>query len=85
MDFMSDALVSGRRFRILNVIDDFNREVLAIEVDTSLPATRVTRVLDAIAIQRGYPQRIRVDNGPKFVSATLADWAQQHTVTFQFT
>lgn len=85
MDFMSDALVNGRRFRTLNVIDDFNREALAIEVDTSLPAVRVTRVLDSIAVERGYPTRIRVDNGPEFVSTALADWAQQHAVTLQFT
>ncbi len=84
MDFMSDALTSGRRFRTLNVIDDFNREALAIEVDASLPALRVTRVLDAIAAERGYPQRIRVDNGPEFVSSTLAAWAQQHSVVLQF-
>lgn len=84
MDFMSDALLNGRRFRTLNVIDDFNREALAIEVDTSLPALRVTRVLDTIAAQRGYPQRIRVDNGPEFISTTLATWAQQHSVVLQF-
>jgi len=84
MDFMSDALLNGRRFRTLNVIDDFNREALAIEVDTSLPALRVTRILDTIAQERGYPERIRVDNGPEFVSATLASWAQQHGVVLQF-
>jgi putative transposase len=84
MDFMSDALVNGRRFRTLNVIDDFNREALAIEVDASLPALRVTRVLDTVAASRGYPKRIRVDNGPEFVSATLATWAQQHSVVLQF-
>lgn len=85
MDFMSDALVGGRRFRTLNVIDDFNREALAIEVDTSLPAIRVTHILDGIAVTRGYPVRIRVDNGPEFISATLTAWAQQHTVVLQFT
>jgi putative transposase len=84
MDFMSDALESGRRFRTLNIIDDFNREALAIEVDTSLPALRVTRTLDQIALWRGYPQRIRVDNGPEFISATLRDWADQHQVQLDF-
>src|SRR5687768_10389299 len=78
VDFMSDALLSGRRFRTLNIIDDFNREGLGIEVDTSLPAVRVTKVLDRIAEQRGYPQRIRVDNGPEFTSAAFHDWAQEH-------
>jgi putative transposase len=52
-DFMSDALNCGRRFRTFNVVDDFNSEALAIEIDLSLPAQRVTRVLDNIAISRG--------------------------------
>lgn len=84
VDFMSDALFNGRRFRTLNVIDDFNREVLAIEVDTSLPTVRVTRVLDQVALERGYPQRIRVDNGPEFTSAAFHDWAATHRVQLDF-
>lgn len=60
---MSDALVDGRKFRVLNVIDDFNRESLAIEIDTSLPARRVIRVLERIIARRGKPARIRTDNG----------------------
>src|SRR5258708_39932790 len=59
MDFMSDALVDGRKFRVLNVIDDFNRESLAIEGDTSLPARRVIRVLERIIARRGRPASIR--------------------------
>lgn len=81
---MSDALLTGRRFRTLNIIDDFNREALAIEVDLSLPALRVARVLDQIAKFRGLPQRIRVDNGPEFISSTLYAWAQKNGVTLQF-
>jgi putative transposase len=69
VDFMSDSLQSGRTFRILNVIDDFNREALAIEIDTSLPSGRVIRVLDTIATWRGYPQRLRSDNGPELISS----------------
>lgn len=84
VDFMSDALFNGRRFRTLNVIDDFNREVLAIEVDTSLPTVRVTRGLDQVALERGYPQRIRVDNGPEFTSAAFHDWAATHRVQLDF-
>lgn len=61
---MSDSLQCGRRFRTFNVVDDFNREVLAIEVDLSLPALRVTRVLERISAWRGYPEKIRMDNGP---------------------
>ena len=75
VDFMSDALTSGRTFRTFNVIDDFNRELLWIEVDTSLPSARVMRILDMIASWRGYPQQIRSDNGPEFISHKPAAWA----------
>ena len=68
MDFMSDSLLDGRKFRTFNVADDFNREVLAIEIDFSLPALRVIRVLDRIVSERGYPRKIRSDNGPEFIS-----------------
>ena len=84
MDFMSDALLNGRRIRTLNIMDDFNREALAIEVDTSLPAKRVIRVLDQLADWRGFPQRIRVDNGPEFISSALALWAQDNQVKLDF-
>lgn len=84
MDFMSDCLYDGRRFRTLNVLDDFNREILAIEADRSLPAQRVTRVLDQIVAWRGYPNSIRVDNGPEFISATLLEWAEKHQVELKF-
>lgn len=84
VDFMSDALLNGRRFRTLNVLDDFNREVLAIEVDTSLPALRVIRVLDQIASLRGYPQRIRTDNGPEFTASLFHQWAHQHHIQLDF-
>lgn len=84
VDFMSDALWCGRRFRTFNVADDFNREVLAIEVDLNLPAARVIRVLERIAAWRGYPAKMRMDNGPEFVATSLADWAQQHSVQLEF-
>ena len=84
MDFMSDALMCGGRFRTFNVVDDFNRESLAIEVDLNLPAPRVMRVLDRIASQRGHPERVRMDNGPKFVSVALAGWAEDHDVQLEF-
>jgi putative transposase len=84
MDFMSDALWCGRKFRTFNVADDFNREVLAIEIDLNLPAARVVRVLERIAAWRGYPSQIRMDNGPEFIAAALADWAQQHGVVLDF-
>lgn len=74
LDFMSDALMTGRKIRTLNLIDDFNREALTVEVDTSLPAERVIRVLEQVVAWRGKPQRIRVDNGPEFISTKLGLW-----------
>jgi putative transposase len=84
MDFMSDALTSGRRFRTLNVIDDFNRQVLAIEIDLSLPAVRVTRTLDRLAELHGYPKRLRTDNGPEFISQKLVEWARKNQVELDY-
>ena len=83
-DFMSDALWDGRRFRTFNVVDDFNREALAIEVDFSLTAERVVRELERIAAVRGYPLKLRLDNGPEFIALALAEWAEQHGVTLEF-
>jgi len=77
MDFMSDSLASGRTFRVLNIMDDFNREALAIEVDVSLPAERVCRVLDRTIYFRQKPKRIRVDNGPEFIANFLVDWCEK--------
>jgi len=84
MDFMCDQLADGRRIRTLNVVDTFTREALAIEVDTSLPGLRVTRVLDVIAERRHYPQQIVIDNGPEFTGRALDAWAYQHGVTLAF-
>lgn len=84
MDFMSDALTDGRKFRTFNLIDDFNREVLAIEADTSLPAKRVVRVLERVIWERGKPESIRVDNGPEFISHTLAAFCQEQEIQLQF-
>ena len=84
VDFMSDGLASGRALRTFNIIDDFNREALWIEIDTSLPAERVVRVFNTIASWRGYPERIRSDNGPEFISNRLAAWAEKHEVILDF-
>jgi len=84
LDFMSDSLSSGRVFRTLNIIDDFNREGLWIEVDTSIPAERVVRVLEMLALWRGYPHQLRIDNGPELISRRLAQWAEQNNVTLAF-
>lgn len=84
MDFMADSLSDGRSFRTLNVLDDFNREGLGIEVDFSLPALRVTRTLNRIIEWRGKPSTIRVDNGPEYVSATLQTWAEGRGITIEY-
>lgn len=75
-DFMSDALYAGSRFRAFNVIDDFNREVVAIEIDTSLTAKRLIRVFERLQLTRGLPEVLRVDNGPEFLSSELVTWAE---------
>ena len=86
IDFMSDSLTDGRSFRLLNVIDDFNRESLAIEVDTSLPSLRVIRVLEKLVTQRGCPSNIRCDNGPEFISHKLEEWCSHESrkINLQF-
>ena len=85
MDFMSDSMVSGRKFRTLNIIDDCTREALAIEIDTSLSSKRVTRILDRVIEERGKPVRIRVDNGPEFTSNEFVLWAKDKEIIIQYT
>ena len=84
-DFMSDALSDGRGFRTFNLIDDYNREALRIEVDVSLTAERVLRVLDQVATIRGLPERLRVDHGPEFTSAAFVEWCQSRHIDLEFT
>ena len=83
VDFMADQLADGRSIRTLNVLDDFNREGLCIEVDFSLPAERVVRSLNQIIEWRGKPQTIRVDNGPEYVSGKLMEWAEKQGVRLE--
>ena len=80
LDFMSDSLSNGRVFRTLNVIDDFNREALWIEVDTSLPAERVVQVLEKLLFERTAPKQIRMDNGPELIAHRLENWARQRQI-----
>jgi putative transposase len=84
MDFMRDTLADGRAFRTLNIVDDFSRECLAIEVDRSLPGARVVRVLERLQTTTGLPRTIVVDNGPEFVGRTLEAWAYTHRVQLRF-
>lgn len=84
IDFMNDTLWDGRRFRLLNIIDDYNREVLHIESDLSLPTVRLIRVLEYLKEFRGLPQKIRVDNGPEFISHKLDIWCREHKISLAF-
>lgn len=79
-DFMSDVLFCGRKFRTFNVIDDYNREGLLVEPGASLPANKITMLIDQIALIRGYPEVIRVDNGPEFRSEVFKCWAAKHKI-----
>lgn len=84
MGFMHDQLSDGRTFRLFNVIDDFNREGLGIEVDFSLPSERVIRSLEQIMMWRGKLLAIRCDNGPEYVSAMLQTWAQRQGIWIEY-
>ena len=84
IDYMNDALWDGRKFRLLNIVDDYNREVLHIETDTSLPTTRLIRVLEYLKEFRGLPKLIRTDNGPEFISSKLDIWCKENGITLVF-
>ncbi|MCY4612792.1 MAG: IS3 family transposase [Nitrospira sp.] len=83
-DFMSAALYGGLRFRTFKVIDDFNRESLAVEIDTSLTGRRLSRLFERLRLERGLPQRLRVDNGPEFLSADFVTWAEAAGLVIQY-
>lgn len=84
MDFMHDQLADGRSIRLLNIIDDFNREALAIEVDFSLPSVRVKQTLERLIEWRGKPVSIRCDNGPEYTSSELMQWAKNNDIELNF-
>lgn len=84
VDFVSDTLASGRPFRTFNVVDQFSRECPGIEVDTSLPAARVTRTLDRLGAERGLPGAIVLDNGPELAGKVLDEWAYRNGVKLLF-
>jgi putative transposase len=83
-DFMSDALACGRRFRTFNVVDDFNREVLHIEIDTSITSSRLVRVFQRLREQHGLPVVLRTDNGPEFLGETFTSWAKEAGMAIQY-
>ena len=84
LDFMLDALYGGRRFRTLNVLDEANREALAIEVGASIPATRVIRVLEQLVAMYGRPDALRLDNGPEFTAQVFAAWCEAQHIELRF-
>jgi Transposase and inactivated derivatives len=84
MDFVHDGLHDGRKFRILTIIDEFSRECLDLEVDSSLTGQRVVRVLERLRIERGLPKEIGIDQGTEFTSLALEGWASKHGVNLHF-
>ena len=84
VDFMSDTWYGGRRFRTFNILDEGVRAVFAIEVDTSLPAERVIRVLEHVTAWRGQPQAIRLDNGPEFLADRVARWGADRGIVLRY-
>jgi len=84
MDFVADSTLAGRRFRALAIVDDYSRECPAIEVDSSIPGTKVVEVLEELAETRGLPAVITVDNGPEFAGKTLDEWAYRRGIKLNF-
>lgn len=84
LDFVSDSLVTGRRYRTLNVIDEFTRECLGIEVDFGLSGKRVARFLDQLVWANGKPDMLVLDNGPEFVSNAMLQWSTERNVALDF-
>lgn len=84
IDFMSDALSNGTKFRSFNVIDDYNREILFIETDYSLKRSRVIWVLKHLNNRYGKPQKIRMDNGPEFVAKLSQAWSVANEIEFKY-
>jgi putative transposase len=81
---MADGLYGGRVFRTLNILDDYNREVIAIEIDTSLPAERLIRMFEQFKVWRRLPRKLRVDNGPECTAARFVDWAEHNGIQIQY-
>jgi putative transposase len=83
-DFMLDALACGRPFRTFNITDDFNREIIHIEIDTSITSARLVRIFEQIRQERPLPQVLRTDNGPEFLGETFTQWAKCYGMAIQY-
>ncbi len=84
MHFMSDALFNSRRFRTLNILDDFNREAIWIEIGLSIGAMHMSDLLEWIVKERGKPKAIRIDNGPEFTSSIFTNWCHKHRIEIRY-
>lgn len=84
MDFVTDVLENKKRFRAFNVIDDYNREALHIEIDFSLTSNRIVWVLNHLVNKKGKPEKIRMDNGPEFIAKITAEWSEMHGIEFKY-
>jgi putative transposase len=84
MDFIEDRLIDGRKLKTYNLLDEYTKESLEQEIDTSMGGQRVVQILERVSAERGYPKAIRSDNGPEFTSRAVFEWTQAHNVTHIF-
>jgi putative transposase len=84
MDFLSDALSTKRKVRVLNIMDDCTRESLSVYADFSIPGEKVVDVLKSIVLERGKPEQIRVDNGPEFLSKVFVEWCNKQSIAIKY-
>ena len=84
MDFMHDALYNGRKVKVLNILEEYNRQALAMVVDTGISSMRVIEVLDRLIEKYGKPVCIKTDNGPEFISHILMGWCHKRRIQHQF-
>jgi putative transposase len=85
IDFVSDTLECGRRFRVLDILDDFDRSAVAQEISMSMPGERIIRLLEKVIWMKGKPENIRCDNGPEFLSNKFQDWCKANNINIKYT